>query len=294
MQMPLGQSTFSVAPPATDFWEVRQQLVDGVLSNQLVLLSGDPATAVEHVVLGNWLNHAFGQVSGTRVAESFADFLLTERPAWLRGPIDAIGHSRGGGVIYDFAKSLGARNIGVEGLHFLDNHPVNGVAPQPYGAISWGDSVPTHLDNVGFAVNYLQHNDTSIPGKTVAGAWNLDVSPSGLDHVGVVSYFHGTVNLELTRVVHDTGTVQVNNAWYSGQNGPRDSVGFQLTHLGDASHKQPLAGTHPVLGGTGIVSPISGQVAEGAWPWVALTNESRQALQTGAVSVEFARYTGHA
>ena len=283
---PIGESTLAASPVETDFWELRQTFSGGQFSHELVLLAGNPESAIEHVVMGNWQNHAFGETSGSRVAEAFANHLLEQNPEWLSGPIDLAGHSRGGGVIYDVARTLGQSNIGVEGLHFWDNHPVNGVAPQPYGPFDWGDSVPTHLDNVGFAVNYYQRNDTNIPGKLVDGALNVDISASGLDHSGVVSYFHGTVDLNSDRVVPNRRHIQ--DSWYDEGLGPRDNIGFQWTHLGENSDKRPLAGIHPALGGTGSTSLVEGMTTTGAWPWLGLTSNTRKTLQSGSFLVELA------
>lgn len=282
MLTPIGESVVTTIPTAAALWELKQKLSRDEFSHELVLLDGDPETASEHVVLGNWQNHAWGQASGTRVAEAFAEYLLKTNPEWFSGPIDLGGHSRGGGVIYDFARTLGERNIAVEGLHFWDNHPVNGIQPQPYGSFDWGDSVPTHLDNVGFAANYIQLNDAQIPGKEVEGALNIDISASRLDHFGVVSFFHGTIDLELDRAVPSGRRVRDN--WYEADLGPRDNIGFQWSHLGENPDQRPLDGVHPALGGNSEPRPV--EVTGEAWPWIGLTMDSRTTLKAGNTSVE--------
>lgn len=141
-------------------------------------------------------------------------------------PIHLVGHSRGGSLVSELAKSLGRRGVWVDHLTTLDPRPV----PSDPSAKAW--------NNVVFADNYYQRADTILlQGSTVDGARNVSLSSVfssltgfGEAHNAVTTYYRGTAS-------NSVGSA----AWYAtSSTGPRESIGFAYARGGGVS--RPASG----------------------------------------------------
>ena len=107
-------------------------------------------------------------------------------------PLHLIGHSRGGSVVTEMARLLGAQGVWVDHVTTLDPRPV-----PPFG-----DASVTSYANVLFADNYWQTmgDGLFVPnGQSVFGAYNrklLDLSGGySSTHSDVHLWYHGTIDL---------------------------------------------------------------------------------------------------
>ncbi len=140
--------------------------------------------------------------STTDVADSAVPNLLSStfipelggRPL-AQFPIHLIGHSRGGSVVAEMARLLGAEGVWVDHLTTLDPHPVS---------FPYGDAEVDIFVNVLFADNYWQTNpDAFCPnGEAIFGTYdrylaNLQNGYS-CDHSDVHLWYHGTIDWQDT------------------------------------------------------------------------------------------------
>jgi len=171
----------------------------------------------EIVVLINWTdvaNHLETGVTAQEVAAAVAPKIYASQsgePALSELPIHLIGHSRGGGMVFEIAKLLGEQGIEVDHLTALDPHPLTasdmqGLAP-PLGPGSTIDATINVYENILFADVYYQTIEYP-EGEYVSGAYNrLWTSLPGGYHneTGYTYNILGTnynFSDHLTRIIH--------------------------------------------------------------------------------------------
>ena len=125
----------------------------------------------------DWSTISGGEVSTSAVASAAVNALLSttlipqmDGRALVELPLHLVGHSRGGSVISEMARLLGARNVWVDQVTTLDPHPVSFL----------GDADVATYTNVLYADNYWQTlgDDILVPnGQFVSGAYNRTPSP---------------------------------------------------------------------------------------------------------------------
>ena len=114
-------------------------------------------------------------------------------------PLHLVGHSRGGSVVTEMARLLGAQGVWVDQVTTLDPRPVSAL----------GDAAVTTYTNVLFADNFWQTmgDGLIVPnGQFVFGAYNrklLDLNGGySSSHSDVHLWYHGTIDLATPATRH--------------------------------------------------------------------------------------------
>jgi len=261
------------------------------------------ATSAEIVVLVNWTavsNHLIKGVTAQEVAAAVAPKIYQSqnaKPALSELPIHLIGHSRGGGMVFEIARLLGLQGIEVDHVTALDPHPLTATDPQgtptPIGPGSTIDTPIKVYDNILFADNYWQ-NVAYPKGQTITGAYNrlwasmpggyhnetgytyniLGTSYNFSDHLNTILAYHGTINLATPANNGQATMTSTERAWFNTYEDAGQKTGFvyslniagdrksaDIPNRGDAI----IAGYHnnSYLGGSGARVAIS---RSGSWP----------------------------
>jgi len=247
-----------VSPPASDSGEILIALDWSTLSS-----GGTPTTTIASVTAGALLNPSFmPDMNGHALAEL---------------PLHLVGHSRGGSVITELARYLGAQGVWVDQVTTLDPHPVSQL----------GDPPITNYANILFADNYWQSlgDGLLVPnGQAVTGAYNrhlltLDGGYSS-SHSDVHLWYHGTI--QLTTPASDTQatiTSTERTNWWTGLEQAGTNAGFLYGLIGGGNRFSTLEPAGTGLGrivdgmnkvwdlGAGV-SPNRSRlpIDNGAWP----------------------------
>jgi hypothetical protein len=197
-----------------------------------------------------------GGASSTTVANAAVNALLSTtlipelggRPL-AELPLHLIGHSRGGSVITEMARFLGAQGVWVDQVTTLDPRPV----------AQFGDAGVTTYTNVLFADNYWQTlgDGLFVPnGQSVFGAYNrkltsLDGGYSS-SHSDVHLWYHGTIDLA-TPATDTQATIggSQRSAWWSSLEMAGATAGFRYSRLGGGDR---LSSLEPNGAGNGRIS----------------------------------------
>lgn len=198
----------------------------------------------------------FGGASTTTVANAAVGALLSSGLIAEMGgrplaelPLHLIGHSRGGSVVTEMGRLLGAQGVWVDQVTTLDPRPV----PQ------FGDASVTTYVNVLFADNYWQTlgDGLFVPnGQSVFGAYNRKLtSLSGgysSSHSDVHLWYHGTVDLgtPATDTQATIGSTQ-RSAWWTSTEAAGAANGFYHSAIGGGDR---LSNVEPAGVGNGRVS----------------------------------------
>ncbi len=261
------------------------------------------ATTAEIVVLVNWTavsDHLTKGVTAQEVAAVVAPKIYQSqnaKPALSELPIHLIGHSRGGGMVFEIARLLGLQGIEVDHVTALDPHPLTATDPQgatqPIGPGSTIDTPIQIYDNILFADNYWQ-NIAYPKGQTITGAYNrlwtsmpggyhneigytyniLGTSYNFSDHLNTILAYHGTINLATPANNGQATMTSTERAWFNTYENAGQKSGFvySLDIAGDRksadipnSGDAVIAGYHnnSYLGGNGARVAIS---RSGSWP----------------------------
>jgi hypothetical protein len=172
-------------------------------------------------------------------------------------PLHFVGHSRGGSLISEMARLLGAEGIEVDQLTFLDPHPcVGNVFPDSLGCPVF-DPQPTLFTNVRFADNFYQINNDpfELNGQSVVGAYNRRLTSLGggygSEHSNTHLWYHGTIDLGspasdgLASI-----TAQNRSSWYAAGETNGTWSGFLYSGIGggnQSSTNQPLGAVFPAI-----------------------------------------------
>jgi hypothetical protein len=220
-----------VAPPLTDSGEIVIKLDWSTLSS----LGGPSTTTVAQATVGALL-------SGNLIPE------MSGRPL-VELPLHFVGHSRGGSVITEMARLLGAEGVWVDQVTTLDPRPVT----------QFGDAAVTSWANVLFADNYWQTmgDGLIVPnGQSVFGAYNrklLNLSGGySSSHSDVHLWYHGTI--ELTTPASDTQAMIMaaqRTAWWMPLENAGANAGFRYSLIGGGDR---LSDLEPAGTGNGRIS----------------------------------------
>lgn len=247
------------------------------------------------VILVNWTavaNHLNTGVTAQEVAAAVAPKIYqsqnSQRPL-SELPIHLIGHSRGGGMVYELARLLGRQGVEVDQVTALDPHPLTSADPQPLT----GDVIDTPIDvyeNVLFSDVYRQNIEYPT-GEYVSGAYNrLWESLSGgyhdetgytynigletynfSDHLNTILMYHGTIDLK-TPTENGEATLEQTERdnWFNDYENEGANTGFYYSRniWGDReSNDVPVSGGDAVKDGYHNDALLGGNGARATLDW---------------------------
>ena len=269
----------------------------------------------EIIVLLNWTavaNHLETGITAQEVAAAAAPKIYNPQngqPALSELPIHLIGHSRGGGMVFEIARLLGLQGVETEHVTALDPHPLTANDPQPVMGSDVVDTPIKIYENVLFVDNYYQNIEFPM-GEYIDGAYNrLWTSlPGGYhnetgytytigtdtynfsDHLNIILAYHGMIDLTTPTSNGEATMTASERAWFNAYENAGENTGFKYSRqiMGDRKSTDiPNSGDAVVdgyhndnfLGGSGARTTIDWSAAE--WPAV-LTAELSQDGATAA------------
>jgi len=264
-------------PVSTYTLTVTGSLFSGMNISVSSVTGANPLTSStgEIILLLDWSNASglFNLATTGQVAQVVHDAMVS--PTFISdlqgkslaevGPIQMIGHSRGTSVVSGVAQLLGEDGIWVDQLTTLDPNYQQGI-----------DTDVSAWSNVRFFDNYWRgtSGDVVVPaGHSVDGAHNVHLDDSIVDSPGYFDghnnthlWYHGTIDQssDASEEGHTVGS-----DWYpSGDQGPRDQVGFDWSRIG--------AGVRPADGlaadGASRVAVSVSSSGADVWDNIELTN----------------------
>lgn len=174
-------------------------------------------------------------------------------------PLHLIGHSRGGSMVCEITRILGAEGIWVDHLTTLDPHPLNNDGNDDTFVTPTVDGPALVYQNVLFADNYYQQNNSVLgydpSGEPLLGAYNRYLGNlSGgniLSHSDVHLWYHGTIDLGTPATdTQATITATERQSWWTAQENGGVYTGFYWSLLGRGDR---LSLAEPAGLGTGRV-----------------------------------------
>jgi hypothetical protein len=260
------------------------------------------AVSGEIIILVNWTgvaNHLTKFVSAQEVAAAVVPKIYLPQNgqnALAELPIHLIGHSRGGGMVYEIARLLGLQGIEVDHLTSLDPHPLTESDIQPVFGTHTTDIPVAVYENILFVDNY--HQNINYPtGQSVNGAFNrlwtslpggyhnetgytyniLGINYNFSDHLNIILMYHGTIDLETPSPNGEATITQVErDAWFNDYENQGAIEGFyyssdiagdrKSTDIPVLSGDQIINGYHndAILGGLGSRDALNWSNA--VWP----------------------------
>jgi hypothetical protein len=228
--------------PGTNYscYEISITQTSGVYHVTQTRLAGGPPLGTdsgEILIKLDWSTLSGGSIPTTTIATQAVNALLsTSFIPELGGrtlvelPLHLAGHSRGGSVVTEMARLLGAQGLWVDQVTTLDPHPVS----------AFGDPNVSNYANVLFADNYWQNlgdglfvpNGQSVPGAYNRQLTNLDGGYSS-SHSDAHLWYHGTIDLATPAT--DTGatiTSAERATWWSDYEQAGTNAGFLYTLIG--------------------------------------------------------------
>ena len=219
------------APLITDSGEIVVKLDWSTLSS----LGGPSTTTIANEATNALLSTTLiPEMGGRRLAEL---------------PLHLIGHSRGGSVITEMSRLLGAQGIWVDQVTTLDPRPVS----------QFGDAAVTSWTNVLFADNYWQDmgDGLFVPnGQAVFGSYNrklLNLSGGySSSHSDVHLWYHGTIDLATpTSDTQASITATQRSAWWTSSEMSGAGAGFLYSLIGGGDR---LSNLEPAGAGNGRIN----------------------------------------
>lgn len=227
------------------------------LRTGLVFLDGVAAAesdSGEILIALDWSTLSGGSVPSPSVAAAVGTALLsTNFLADLHGralaelPLHLVGHSRGGSVVLELARVLGAQGIWVDQVTTMDPHP------------AFGDPPLTNYANILYTDNYWQSlgDGLFVPnGQAVAGAYNRRlINLNGgysSSHSDAHLWYHGTI--QLSTPASDTGAILTQSeraAWWTAAEAAGARAGFLYSAIAGGDR---FSGLQPAGAGQGRIS----------------------------------------
>lgn len=181
-------------------------------------------------------NTAAAALLSTNLIPALGGRALTE---W---PLHLVGHSRGGSLVTELARVLGAQGIWVDHVTTLDPDPVS----------EFGDPALKNYENILFADNYWQNmgDGVLVPnGQAVPGAYNRQLTNLNggysSSHSDVHLWYHGTIDLN-TPITVDSASISnaQRQTWWTPfeQEGTNAGFLYSLIGGGDRSSSAEPAG----------------------------------------------------
>lgn len=209
----------------------------------------------EIVVKLDWSTLSSDGTSTTTVAQTAVNALLATNLIPEMGgrplaelPLHLVGHSRGGSVVTEMARLLGAQGVWVDHATTLDPRPVS----------QFSDASVTSWANVLFADNFWQNmgDGVFVPnGQSVFGAYNrklLNLTGGYTSsHSDVHLWYHGTI--DLATPASDTGasiTASERTAWWTSPETSGGAAGFFYSLIGGGDR---LSNLEPAGAGNGRI-----------------------------------------
>ena len=256
------------------------------------------ATSANIVVLVNWTavsNHLTKGVTAQEVAAAIAPKIYQSqnaKPALSELPIHLIGHSRGGGMVFEIARLLGLKGVVVDHVTTLDPHPLTATDPQgaaqPIGPGSTIDTPIKVYDNILFADNYWQ-NIAYPKGQTITGAYNrlwtslpggyhneigytyniLGTSYNFSDHLNTILAYHGTINLATPANNGQATMTSTERAWFNTYEtaGQKSGFVYSLDIAGDRKSADTPNSGDAIIAGYHNNTSLGGSGARVAIDW---------------------------
>ncbi|HRX32219.1 MAG TPA: T9SS type A sorting domain-containing protein [Tenuifilaceae bacterium] len=251
------------------------------------------ATSGEIVVLVDWTavsNHLTTGVTAQEVATAIAPKIYesqNSQPALSELPIHLIGHSRGGGMVFEIARLLGLQGIEVEQVTALDPHPLTTNDPQ---VLNQTIDTPVQVyENVLFTDTYWQ-NINFPKGEYVNGAYNrlwTDLSggyhnESGYnytvlgtnydfsDHLNIILAYYGTIDLSTPTSNGQATMGNSERAWFNTYENAGENTGFKYSRIimGDRkSTDTPVTDNDAIIAGYNNNSLLGGNGARQTITW---------------------------
>jgi hypothetical protein len=213
-------------------------------------------------------------------------------------PLHLIGHSRGGSVIAEMVRVLGAQGIWVDQATTLDPDPVS----------SFGDPAMKNYANILFADNYWQNmgDGVFVPnGQFITGAYNRQLTNLNggysSSHSDVHLWYHGTINWT-TPITVDSASISnaQRTSWWTSAEQAGTNAGFRYSLLGGGDRQST---NEPAGAGKGHISDgfrdltvavptnrIALPADNGAWPNVILLNLASTNPAPVGVTIPFSLY----
>jgi hypothetical protein len=232
----------------------RQTFLDGV--SPLSSDSGEITIALD------WSTLSGGTVPTTTIATNAAAALLATNfipelggRALVELPLHFAGHSRGGSVITELARLLGAQGVWVDQVSTLDPHPVSG----------FNDPAMKNYANILFADNYWQNlgDNLFVPnGQAITGAYNRHLTNLNdgysSTHSDVHLWYHGTIDLQTpTSDTQASITSTMRTNWWTALETGGTNTGFLYSLIGGGNR---LSSLEPNGAGNGRIRDGMNQV----------------------------------
>ncbi len=250
-------------------------LIAGVLP--LTSESGEIIIKLDWSTIDTTLGVSTVNIANAAAAALLSTNLLPELGgrALVELPLHLIGHSRGGSVVTEMARLLGAQGVWVDQVTTLDPDPVS----------LYGDPAIKNYANVLFADNYWQNlgDGVLVPnGQAVSGAYNrhltnLDGGYSS-SHSDVHLWYHGTIQLATPASdTQATITTAERQNWWAANEAAGTNAGFYYSLIGGGDR---FSTAEPAGPGTGRIQDGYNQV----WDLGAgsATNRTRLPADNGA------------
>jgi hypothetical protein len=207
--------------------------------------------------------------STTDVAAAFASTLLSTDfipelggRALVELPLHLIGHSRGGSMMCEITRLLGAEGVWVDHLTTLDPHPLNNDGFDDTLVTFIVDGSARAYVNVLFADNYYQENSSIFgidpSGESLLGAYNRYLSSlSGgysQSHSDSHLWYHGTIDFVVpTSDTQANITVTERQNWWTSYEAGGVNAGFYYSLIGRGNRLSLIepagAGTSRIVDG---------------------------------------------
>ncbi len=267
-------------------------------------LEADPHNEI--VVIVDWTsvaNHIETGISAQEVAATIVPKIYdgqNGKPPLAELPIHLIGHSRGGGMVFEIARLLGLQGIEVEQVTALDPHPLTSSdmqgLPFPLGPGATIDTPVEIYENILFVDNYYQNIEYP-KGEYVDGAYNrlwtsmpggyhnetgysfniLGTDYNFSDHLNIILMYYGTIDLR-TPVSNGEATITQTerDAWFNNYESNGEKTGFYHSRIITSNRKSediPVAGGDAIqngynnnaqLGGNGARTSLD--MSNAMWP----------------------------
>ncbi len=172
-------------------------------------------------------------------------------------PLHLVGHSRGGSLVCEMARLLGAQGVWVDHVTTLDPHPLNNDGnSEPYSAV---DGTCTTYASVLFADNYWQNmgDNVFVPnGESILGSYNRQLTSlsggNSSPHSDVHLWYHGTVDWH-TPVTVDGATIGTTQRqqWWTSYEAGGTNAGFLYSLIVGGDR---LSNDEPAGAGKGRIS----------------------------------------